>query len=316
MAESTITVEEKFISRSRATGDNPVIVVSYHIYETDSDAAAEIALQSNVPAVVDGWPLKGCRVDQLGLSTRWEGTATYGPPKGGAGEARGDDVVFQFSTAGGTTHITQSLRTINRFGFNYPDEGLVTAAPDFAGAIGVTERDVEGTDIVSSRYEWSEGHFFAPEVVDSAFRGRLFDLTGTVNDRAFGDLQAGEGLFLGVDGQRRNGPNGPDWELVYRFAASPNATAANQRLKIEYGQGQSVVVVKEGWDYFWIRYRDALDPSNASVVKRPAAAYVERVYRRANWGHATLGLGIASTAYVPPPFAPGGLLADTGPTST
>lgn len=293
-------VSERFVSRRRAFGANPYISVLYIVTGTTSDAEAEAAMIADTPSVRDGWARTGIDVDQIGAENVWEGTATYGP--GQPVQPRGDEMIFNFSTGGGTTHITQALEHISRTGILQPG-GITPTAPDYRGAIGVTDRDVEGIDVVVPRFEWSEEHIFPSDAVSPAFRGRLFDLTGTVNSLAWGDLQAGEGLFLGAEGTRRNGANGPDWSIVYRFAASPNATVANQRIPLKtYPAIPTAYIAKQGWDYLWFRYEDQEDADAGKIVKRPISYYIERVYRRANWGHPTRGLGIPSAAHVPQPW--------------
>ena len=61
-----------------------------------------------------------------------------------------------------------------------------------------------------------------------------------------------------------------DWEITFRFAASPNVT----HLTI----GDITGVDKKGWEYLWVRYADSVDDTAKALVKKPIAAYVERVY--------------------------------------
>ena len=94
----------------------------------------------------------------------------------------------------------------------------------------------------------------------------------------------GECLFLGASGSRRQqgqNPNDGDWEITFKFAASPNAV----NLQI----GTITVASKKGWEYLWVRYEDAEDDAASMLVKKPVAAYVEKVYEDADF--AVLGLG-------------------------
>ena len=86
---------------------------------------------------------------------------------------------------------------------------------------------------------------------------------------------AGEVLFLGASGSQRGED---DWEITFRFAASPNVTG----LTIGDIEG----IDKKGWEYLWVRYADAEDEK--VLVKQPIAVYVERVYDEGNFA----GLGI------------------------
>lgn len=104
----------------------------------------------------------------------------------------------------------------------------------------------------------------------------LFYLTGRVNHAPFKGFAAGEVLFLGASGSQRGQE---DWEVTFSFAASPNVTGL--------AVGQITGIAKKGWEYLWVRYEDAVDAH--TLVKQPAAAYVEQVYPYGDF--ALLGIG-------------------------
>ncbi|MEO0513610.1 MAG: hypothetical protein AAF108_12090 [Planctomycetota bacterium] len=114
----------------------------------------------------------------------------------------------------------------------------------------------------------------------NSYKGALFSLTGKVNSGGFRGFAAGEVLFLGATGARRGTGPDDDWEITFRFAASPNVTGLSV--------GSINGIAKKGWEYLWVRYADQEDTSANTIVKRPVAAYVERVYDQGNFG----GLGI------------------------
>ena len=174
-----------------------------------------------------------------------------------------------FDTTGGTVHVSQSFGT-NRFG---------TLAPDFKGAIGVSDDRVDGVDITIPAYKFSETHYIPRAFVGTSYKYTLFLLTGKVNNAAFKGFAAGEVLFLGSTGSRRGRE---DFEITYHFAASPNIASIVFTSSI-------TVLDKEGWDYMWLYYNDEVDGTAHRIVRRPRAAYVERVYERADFG--SLGLG-------------------------
>ena len=174
--------------------------------------------------------------------------------------------------SGGTQHITQSLQTVG----SYAPPGK--QAPDFKGAIGVTHDSVEGVDITIPVYNFSETHYIATAAVTGAYKAALFNLTGKVNDGAFRGFAIGEVLFLGASGSKRGED---DWEITFRFAASPNVTG----LTI----GDITGIDKKGWEYMWVRYADAEDAAAKAIVKKPVAVYVEKVYETGDF--AGLGIG-------------------------
>jgi len=88
-----------------------------------------------------------------------------------------------------------------------------------------------------------------------------------VNSAGFKGFAAGECLFLGAAGSKRGSG---DWEITYRFAASPNVT----NLTI----GDITGINKKGWEYLWVRYSDSEDAVAKALVKKPVAVYIEQVY--------------------------------------
>jgi hypothetical protein len=46
---------------------------------------------------------------------------------------------------------------------------------------------------------------------------------------------------------------------------------------------------KKGWEYLWVRHSDQEDTAAKALVKRPIAAYVERVYESGSFAALQLG---------------------------
>lgn len=270
-----ISVEEKFDSRRSSVGQPEAAELRYVVRGTDDDLAARAALASEAPTTYDGLPRRTVGIEPGEAPGVWEGEVRYGvesvdfggPPQTG-------ESVFAFDTGGGAQHITQSKETLS----THAAPG-VPAAPDFGGAIGVTADSVEGVDIVVPVYHFTETHYLADALVTTAYRGALFLLTGRVNNAPFKGFNAGEVLFLGASGSKRGQG---DWEIAFRFAASPNAS--------NLSVGPITGVDKKGWEYLWVRYGDDLDEAADALVKRPVAAYVERVYDDGNFS--LLGIGV------------------------
>ena len=261
----SVTVHEKWESRETTEGSSPSIDLVYVVRGTNDDLTAKSALESASPVLYDGLVRQSLHIERV-AETVWEGSVRYGlkePPETG-------DSTFQFETGGGTTHITQSLSTSGK----YAPPGKT--APDFKGAIGAANDSVEGTDVTVPVYNFSETHYIPVANVTGAYKATLFALTGKVNNASFKGFAAGEVLFLGASGSQRGQD---DWEITYRFAASPNVTG----LQV----GDITGIDKKGWEYLWVRYADAEDQN--VLVKRPIAAYVERVYESGDFSQ--LGIG-------------------------
>lgn len=262
-----ITVYEKWESRQSVEGESPAVDLIYIVRGTDDDLAAKSALLDASPVLYDGLVRQSLSIERVAEDI-WEGTVRYGllqPPQTG-------DSTYQFDTGGGTQHITQSIQTVGR----YAPAGKM--APDFRGAIGVTHDSVEGVDITIPVYSFSETHYIAADQVTGAYKATLFALTGKVNNASFRGFAAGEVLFLGASGSKRGEE---DWEITFRFAASPNATGLTV--------GEITGIAKKGWEYLWVRYADDVDDDAKVLVKRPIAVYVEQVYQYGDFSQLEIG---------------------------
>lgn len=270
-----ITVTEKIDSRKLTTGPDASVELIYTIRGTADDLAAKAALEAAAPTTYDNLKRKNCSVEPVHVDTRypdaciWQGVAKYErpekrPPTGA--------ILLSFDTTGGTTHITQSISTVNK----YAPPGKT--APDFQGAIGVTHDSVEGVDITTPTFKFSVTLYVASAKVTPTYIGKLFSLTGKVNNSdttvwGLGNFNAGELLFLGAQGSQRAG--GEDWEIQFSFMGSPNRTGITV--------GDIANIAKKGWEYMWVRYADAEDGDAKTVVKRPVAVYIEKVYETGNF---------------------------------
>ncbi len=268
------SLTEKIDSREWTTGARESVVFHYILEGVADDVAAKTLLIDSTAKKYNELEREECTLEPIVVDTDtdsglWDCRVRYVKPEKIPPEVGESN--FSFDTGGGTQHITQSLSTIGR----YAASGT---APDFGGAIGVTHDNVEGVDITFPVYNCSETHYLDDETVTATYRATLFYLTGRVNNASYKGLAAGECLFLGASGSKRGED---DWEITFRFAASPNRT--------DISVGSINVAAKKGWEYLWVRYGDVEDTSSHTLVKKPIAAYVEKVYQEGNF--AGLGIG-------------------------
>jgi len=271
-----ITLTELVDSREWQYGDRESCTMHYMLTGTDDDTIALQLLLNSTPTTYGSLEREQITFEPVEVDTgantgRWDCRVRYVAPEEVKPEV--GDSSFSFDTGGGTQHVTQSLQTIQK----YAPPGKT--APDFKGAVGVTHDNVEGVDIVSPVYNFSETHYINDDDVTEAYKGKLFELTGKVNDDFFKGFIAGECLFMGASGSKRGAD---DWEITFRFAASPNKTGLTV--------GDITVAAKKGWEYLWVRYADAEDVTAKAIVKVPVAAYVEKVYEEGDFS----GLGIGT----------------------
>jgi len=269
----TVTVAEKWDSRKRSiSADSATVTLEYLVAGTDEDNDAYNAVVSTSPSsyVFDDQSRTLYRqtitLERVG-ENEWNSAVKYGIKKGQNPTESG---AYDFDTGGGTTHITNSIATVN----SYAASGT---APDFENLIGVTNDSVEGVDVTIPQYRFSETHDLSTTTVTAAYKLTLMGLTGCVNNGTFKGMAAGECLFLGASGSQQGED---DWSITYNFAAQPNATGLSV--------GSITGITKRGWDYLWVRYEDAEDTTAKRLVKKPIAVYVEQVYTYSDLS----GLGI------------------------
>jgi len=270
-----ITCMERYQSRRVTDGERAEL--QYLIRGTADEAAALASLKATAPATFGSLVREPVQLEPQHVvvgdddASSWLGRVEYRPASVQSSRPETGESLFSFDTGGGTQHITQSIATISSYSAD-------ATQPDFHGAINVTHDNVEGVDITVPVYNFSETHYLAAATVTSGYKGTLFGLTGKVNNASFRGLAAGECLFLGASGSQRG--NGEDWEITFRFAGSPNRTGIDV--------GPISGIAKKGWEYMWVRYKDAVD--DTYLIQIPSHVYVEKVYDLGDFS----GLGIGS----------------------
>jgi len=259
-------LNEKIESR-RITVDKDGTVTAaeflYQLLHESSSVSATVLAYNSTARTYEGCERETVTIEPVFIDTTnppaciWDVRVTYS--KQSTPEVDGS--VVSFDTTGGTQHVKYSKSTRLKVA-DPAGPGVI----DNKGAIGVSSSGgtitVEGIDITVPVYSWSETHKRKNAQLNQA---AIYSLTGKVNSDGFKGFAPGEVLFLGASGQR-TGDN--EWELTYKFAASPNKTG------IVIGPIQGID--KKGWEYLWVRFED--DAVNNGLTKTPVCAYVEVVY--------------------------------------
>ncbi len=271
-------VEQCFFDHEAAMnteGGYTSIDVPYLVFELNTDDPEHEALEAVRNFAPVSWHSRvreSIEIDERINDAVMRVRVTYGSVDTDDEQEEEEEPTFSFDTGGGTMHRTQSILTFSRTPAN---------APDFGGAIEVdNEGNVNGVDVTMPVMYFSETHYFKNSKVTTSYKKRLGELTGTMNGSSFKGYAAGEVLFLGASGTRRGDKRKDLWEISFKFAVSPNQSG----LKV----GTLTVSKKYGWDYLWVRYADDVAADKKNLIKKPVAAYVERVYRIGDFG----GLGI------------------------
>jgi hypothetical protein len=258
---------------------------SYKLFGTSNDVEVHAAVNQQISSVGYGWQYPGVSGAQLWAESysiaflgdnAWQVTINY--EKTGA-EAETPEPMRRarsFDTTGGTQHKTQAEDEVG-----YP--GGFGGSPYQFKAIGVDSNGVNGVDVVVPALSWQEQYDVPDSYVTASYVRGLAGITGTTNNAAFRGFQAGEVLFLGCSGsQEWDDQKGKGtWSLSYRFMASKNVT--NESV------GDITGISKKGHEYLWVRYEDAV--SGGSLLKKPRAVYVNKVYKDSDFSQLGIGTG-------------------------
>ena len=136
----------------------------YTIKAADSEQAAYQDLLNSglVNSAFNSLPRKDITIEAEYIDTQnpdnniWRAVVQYV-----AGPMDDDEKVTSFDTTGGQQHVTQSLATVGVYPGNSPNMG---------GAIGYDGDQVNGIDIITPAYTFSEQHTFRKSQVDDSYR--------------------------------------------------------------------------------------------------------------------------------------------------
>jgi hypothetical protein len=222
----------------------------------------------------------------------WEVTANYKRNGENADVGTPAKRSRSFDTTGGKTKVTQQV---------YGTESKWPAtAPSMKGAINYDGTNVQGVEIVIPNLNWQEQYEVPTATVSAAYIKAVAGMTGTVNSQPFRSFAAGEVLFTGCTGsQQWDSDTGfGSWSLTYKFVASPNAGSGQTLPGIMLGLDGDYItggISKKGHEYLWVFYGEKEDDTTtrSNVVPNPEFAYVNQVYREADFS--ALGIGTGTT---------------------
>ena len=261
--------------QERDWGANSGVVLPYYCIDyADRDAAMQALLAYAPIALATGHYRNEASVKEVGPGT-WDGTVTYTPRQ----SPDGASWQWEFDTSAETVHITQALENIA----NYAASGT---APDFKGAIGVNaDGTVEGVDILSPKFDWTEDWQIPASLVTWSYALTLYALTGQTNSGTFRGFPVKSVLFIGANGRRSS--RTPEWvDLTFRFKASPSWSGT---------LGTIAGISKGPWEYLWVRHEQAEDTTAKKITARPVSAHVERVYDSGDFSALGIGTGLPTS---------------------
>ena len=198
----------------------------------------------------------------------FEGTVEYSIPDWPRSLGT-DSFELSFDTSGGMQHIKQSYQTLGR-------HAASGAQPNnYHGAIGVHDGSIAGCDVIVPSLSFSVNHT-ARGFMTMSFIRSIAEFTGRVNATPFWGFNVGDVLLERATGSQSMNEEGEYVRnLSYTFRVCP--TVYNLQV------GNINVGYKAGWDYFWVEYEDTFDYNCVSKSMVPKAAYIEQVYKSADF---------------------------------
>jgi hypothetical protein len=287
---SGITIGMMENSPEREEGENPRATLRFRAIGSDDAGAAFAAMIDYLrtywwqddPGRIAAWqiPLKNVRMEKIEHAPAYNFECLFEFSDEDSSKDVNDpeyeyppiqDSDYQFTTTGGTSHITHSLETLAAI----PAEGYPLR--NFDRGIGLNEdNSFDGCDIVTPHVSFTITVSRPRLFLTSDTRMLLAQATGAVNSAPFDGFAAGELRFNGINSNKveynytENGQSYKNWywRISYSFEASPNVPLVFN----------NVPVVKRGWDYVWQLVERKENTTTGQLDCAVRQLNVERVY--------------------------------------
>ena len=133
---------------------------------------------------------------------------------------------------------------------------------------------IDGCDVVVPSLAFTMSRS-SSGILTIGFIKTISEYTGRINSEPFLSFNIGDVLLERVNGSQSFTDDGPFIDISYTFRVCP--TVYNLRV------GDINVGYKAGWDSFWVEYKKVFDYDCVSNSMKPRAAYIEEVYKTADF---------------------------------
>lgn len=265
----SITVKE--VGRSSQVGTSPTRERRYTILNAADVDAAEAALLSGtlvtkpsgfagIPSTDNSLIFDSADLDMRDNSaTTFDAVVNYRKIKAITPASTNDEEI-SFDISSQTVRVTQGKANVSK-------TAVSGTAPDFKGGIGYNGERFEGADIFAEQFSFTITKYKAAADVTNTYIQNLRNAAFHYNNATFRGQAAGECLFVGASGSKRNDD---DYAIAHKFLVSKNLASI--------AVGDVTVAAKKGWEYLWALYESEEDATAKKLTPRPVAAYVEQVY--------------------------------------
>jgi len=257
-------VREKHNSgRLEDVGGEISLVYEYYVFGVSTEGAAYWQIATTTPPVLmfQGRAYRRHSITVEPVAAAWEGREVWEGRVVYQQLFHNVTLEYQGTSGAATARVTVSREVVGA----YSPPG--TVPPDLGGVIGFDGEDVQGCEIIVPQPEFSISVEPVPVTDPNAFLRTVSMMAGRVNANSYLGFYAGELLLAGAD---ITGATDKPFRVTYRFQASPNLWGVRI--------GGIYVPFKRGWDYLDVYYGRAFDTQSRTLVRRPRAVYVHRVY--------------------------------------
>lgn|SRR5262245_26818367 len=281
---------EDYDSREINLGKNPYAHFKYTVLAAVDELDARAAVLMTAPPAYQGLFRLTCNVKPVGNGV-YKADVNYGlgersgsSPSDGSqnqNQTQPSDPIgpeMEFDIAGVSHKMTKSLEVRAAIKLKVDTRAI----PDTRGAIGQSDKGVEGCDRDDVNMEWSETWSFPPGSVTWMYVKLLRSMYGRVNDapwRTFGDREVRyRGGIIRASGTEKT-------KITYKFATAQDPTS---EFKDAFSDTiwQTPAVYPSPWDYVDVLYE--ADVSATKKIMIPAFVYIHRLFDSASF----LDLGI------------------------
>lgn len=265
---STLTTLMRGVKHEGDDGGFTAVTYPVLIRGVSDESAALGRIKAEYPAEMLGMPRVGIDITAIPGGGQFKGSVRYQRDRVPGNDQLTDRPggLFSFEAGGETEHVNLPLETVAAYGDS--------RYSPLAGLINYDDSGINGVDVYTRSFTWSETHYFKPDFVDEHYKGVCDDLVCTVNSRAFRGKPAGEVLLRRITGSRRGTRSTDLWEINFQFE--------RRRNRKNFNIGGIQVAEKRGWDYLWCYHVPAT--VNGFACRQVAAVFIERLYESGNFG--------------------------------
>lgn len=266
----TPTVEESYPAHNKAInayGECVSSEINYIVFDaTDEDKALKAVL-SYAPKEMSGAELSKIEINERLEETTFSVIATYDSNQSQQSTKEEDDEesTLSFSCGGGSAHMTvaYSQQCILDGGIN---PGL---AIGWNGKTKSDEMEIAGVDVPAPEFRETYTKRMNVSKLTTAYRKKVGNLVGKVNNSSFKGWQAGEVMFTNISFSANDKSN--KVIVTFEFAIRPNEKTTL------WGHD----VPKKGYDYLWTIPCEKVE--NGIPVVKPRAIFKAQVVQYADF---------------------------------